>query len=67
MNNFDYDSQFKIFADNLYSISQKFHQQANNPEFDVEQQMIWAISAKLALEIALSAQAISLQHQGTKQ
>lgn len=58
---------FKEFADTLFSVFEEFEQKANDDNYDIQTQMMWAISANLAVKIAAIAQAVSIQHEGTKQ
>jgi hypothetical protein len=58
---------FKEFADTLFTVFEEFEQKANDDNYSVDTQMMWAIAANLAVKIAATAQAVSIQHEGTKQ
>jgi hypothetical protein len=63
----DSNEQFAAFADTLFNVFKEFEQKANDDNYSLDTQMMWAIAANLAVKIAATAQAVSIQHEGTKQ
>ena len=61
------NDQFKAFADALFYVYEDYKEKADDNDLPIEHQLMWAIAANLAVKIAATAQAVSIEHKGVKQ